>query len=353
MALPEHRKQRNWGPRVHDIVWHGIPTVVMENELLRVSILAGKGTDVVELLYKPRDLDFAWLTPGGIRNPLAYLPSSPDAMPFSEFYPGGWQEIFPHGGVPGASNGTTFGQHAEVYALPWDAEIVRDDEAGVSIRFTVFGHRTPVRLAKTIHLDAGSPGIRLEETLTNLSGQPVQAMWGHHITFGSPFMRPGMRLTVPDGLKLLAHPMADGVARRIDAGADLAWPVTPAADGSPLDLSVIPDRGTTSEMLYLTGFADETAWYHVEHPETGMGATVRWDATEMPYLWYWQEFGATTRYPWYGDAYVIGLEPFTSMPANAFPDAAENPTAFTLAPHEERSFWLTWEVTDGAKGGAA
>ena len=135
MALPEHRKQRNWGPRVHEIVWHGIPTVVMENELLRVSILAGKGTDIIELLYKPRDLDFAWLTPGGIRNPLAYLPSSPDAMPFSEYYPGGWQEIFPHGGVPGESNGTTFGQHAEVYALPWDTELVRDDESGVSVRF--------------------------------------------------------------------------------------------------------------------------------------------------------------------------------------------------------------------------
>ncbi|MGB3328619.1 MAG: DUF4432 family protein, partial [Thermomicrobiales bacterium] len=173
----------------------------MENELLRVSILAGKGTDIIELLYKPRDLDFAWLTPGGIRNPLAYLPSSPDTMPFSEYYPGGWQEIFPHGGVPGESNGTTFGQHAEVYALPWDTELVRDDGSGVSVRFSVFGHRTPVRLAKTIHLDAGASGIRLEETLTNLSGQPVQAMWGHHITFGLPFMAPGTTLTVPDGMK--------------------------------------------------------------------------------------------------------------------------------------------------------
>ncbi|MGB3328384.1 MAG: DUF4432 family protein, partial [Thermomicrobiales bacterium] len=133
--------------------------------------------------------------------------------------------------------------------------------------------------------------------------------------------------------------------------ADLAWPVTPAADGSPLDLSVVPARGTASEMLYLTGFPDETAWYRVEHPDNGLGATVRWDARQMPYLWYWQEFGATAQYPWYGDANVIGLEPFTSMPANAFPDAEENPTSFTLTPHEDRSFWLTWEVTDASRGG--
>lgn len=284
MTLPVHRKQRNWGARAHDITWYGIPTVVMENELLRVSILAGKGTDIAELLYKPRDLDFTWLTPGGIRNPLAYLPSSPDTMPFSDFYLGGWQELFPHGGVPGAANGTTYGQHAEVYALPWDTEIVRDEPEGISIRFSVIAHRTPVRIDKIIHLDAGSSGIRLEETLTNLSGQPVQAMWGHHITFGLPFMNPGTRLTVPDGVQLLAHPFAYMAERRLAAEGEPSWPVSNGADGQPVDLSVVPPPGTPSEMLYFTGFPEETAWYHVEDPSTGLGATVRWDAKQMPYL---------------------------------------------------------------------
>ena len=35
----------------------------MENELLRLTILVGKGTDIIELLYKPKDIDFMWISP--------------------------------------------------------------------------------------------------------------------------------------------------------------------------------------------------------------------------------------------------------------------------------------------------
>lgn len=36
----------------------------LKNELLRVGVLTGKGTDVVEFNFKPRDLDIVWLTQG-------------------------------------------------------------------------------------------------------------------------------------------------------------------------------------------------------------------------------------------------------------------------------------------------
>src|SRR5215204_3592098 len=45
--------------------------VFLENEKLRVGVLADKGTDVIEFNYKPRDVDFVWLTAGGVRNPTA------------------------------------------------------------------------------------------------------------------------------------------------------------------------------------------------------------------------------------------------------------------------------------------
>ena len=34
--------------------------VSLENELLRVGVLADKGTDVFEFNYEPRDMDFVW-----------------------------------------------------------------------------------------------------------------------------------------------------------------------------------------------------------------------------------------------------------------------------------------------------
>lgn len=42
-----------------------------ENETIRITALAGEGTDLVEFDYKPHYLDFIWLLPGGVRNPPA------------------------------------------------------------------------------------------------------------------------------------------------------------------------------------------------------------------------------------------------------------------------------------------
>jgi hypothetical protein len=69
MAAPPSRPARNWGARVHEIAVAGVRAVVLENELLRVTVLAGLGSDVIEFCYKPRDLDATWLSPGGLRDP--------------------------------------------------------------------------------------------------------------------------------------------------------------------------------------------------------------------------------------------------------------------------------------------
>ena len=60
-------RNRNTGCRITlNLLIGEIPTVVIENELIRMTILAGRGADVVEFLYKPIDMDFVWLTNNGI-----------------------------------------------------------------------------------------------------------------------------------------------------------------------------------------------------------------------------------------------------------------------------------------------
>ena len=57
------------GARVLEYRYKGMRTVFLENEKLRVGVLADKGTDVFEFNDKPRDVDFVWLTACGVRNP--------------------------------------------------------------------------------------------------------------------------------------------------------------------------------------------------------------------------------------------------------------------------------------------
>ena len=84
---------RNHGCRISDEwTFAGMRTIVLENELLRIVILADKGSDIVEFRYKPLDLDFLYFAPGGIRSPHRAAPSSPSSAPFLDYYSGGWNE---------------------------------------------------------------------------------------------------------------------------------------------------------------------------------------------------------------------------------------------------------------------
>ena len=78
----------------------------------------------------------------------------------------------------------------------------------------------------------------------------------------------------------------------------------------------------------------------------------------MPYLWYWQEFGASEGYPWYGRHYNIGLEPFSSYPTDGLAEAVANGSALVWRPRAQRRFALRASVYQvgerpAASGGAA
>ena len=342
MTSNRYRPQRNWGARIRDLTWDGMRFMVLENQVLRLGILADKGTDLVELNYKPRDLDLIWLAPGGIQNPLTHTVTAPDSRAaFRETYPGGWQEIFPNGGLPTTVNGVDYGQHGEVYNLPWDVEIVEDTEEAVAVRCSIRTRTSPCVIEKTIRLCSGEARLRIEECLRNDSDVAVPAMWGQHITFGMPFLAPGSRISVPNGVTVQGYPAS--TERRLSGPEPFSWPIDP---GNGTDLRIVPQRGTASEMVFLTGFATDNAWYTVTPPNGRPTCRVEWDGETMPWLWYWQEFGASQEYPWFGRVYTIGLEPFSSMAQKGLAEAIENESALLIGPRQTRTFWLELTIDE-------
>jgi hypothetical protein len=347
MGHRKHRPSRNWGARVHEITWAGMDALVLENELLRVTVLAGKGGDIAEFCYKPRDMDFVWLSPDGLRDPRDVGGGAgDDTAAFLDSYEGGWQEVLPNGGAPSTYEGAAFAQHGEVAGLPWDASIEADDAGEVAVRLTVRARRMPLRVTKTLRLRSGEAELLVQEELVNESGVELRAMWGHHIVFGAPFLRPGHRITLPDGARVVPHETAIAPGgRRVRAGGPHEWPRVPADGGGVVDLGVVPGYGAPSEIVYLTGL--EEGRYEVADPADGLGMRVRWDVSVLPHLWLWQELGATTGHPWWGRAYVMGLEPFAGYPTDGLAAAAANGTALTLGPHGTRSLWLRAGVIGG------
>ncbi|MCK2213983.1 aldose 1-epimerase family protein [Actinomadura sp. ATCC 31491] len=334
--------RRNWGARLRRITLDGLRAVVLENERLRVTVVVDKGGDVVEFLHKPTDTDLVWLAPQGLRNPRDHLLGAPDDVaPFVDHYEGGWQEVFPNGGAPSEYRGARLAQHGEVAGLPWECEVVADREEEVAVRLAVRTRRLPYRVEKVLRLRSGTAALEVGSAATNDSPVPLHAMWGQHLVYGRPFLRPGARIRLPEGVRVIPHASAiDPGGRRVRAGGPWEWPSVPGDGGGETDLSVVQEPGGPSDIVYLTGFGPE-GWYEISGD---ISMRVSWDATVLPYLWLWQELGASTGYPWWGRVYTVGLEPFSSMPTDGLAAAVANGTALTLGPHETRKLWMRAEV---------
>src|SRR5262245_9244448 len=91
---------RNYGCRLIEFNLKGHRCVAVENELLRVTVLADKGTDIYEFLYKPLDIDFMWRSWVGLRDRSHFVPTSTrENGAYMDYYEGGWQELFPNCGA--------------------------------------------------------------------------------------------------------------------------------------------------------------------------------------------------------------------------------------------------------------
>ncbi|MBC8164083.1 MAG: DUF4432 family protein [Roseiflexaceae bacterium] len=338
-----HTSVHTHGCRVSD-EWtlRGMRAAVLENDLLRVMVLLDRGAEIVEFRYKPRDLDLLarW---GELRNPAHERPSvaSPSGT-FLDYYVGGWQEILPNGGAPATHRGVEYGQHGEVCLVPWACEVLEDSPERVSLRCTVRALRTPLRLERIMTLEHGRAVLTFDERLINEAAEPLDVMWGHHIAFGLPFLTEGATIATSARQVVVERDMDGFTPRRAQVDQRRLWPNVVGANGGPLDLSVVPPRETASgrEMAYLSEF-DGAAWYAITNPATTIGVAVRWDSAVFRYLWLWQELGSGRGYPWWGRAYTVALEPWTSMPTAGLAEATARGTQLVLQPGQIVSTRLT------------
>jgi len=321
-------------------------TLVMENELLRISILLDKGTDIYEFLYKPHDVDFMWRGPQELRDPRTTIPPSPrpDGY-FQDYYFGGWQEIFPNGGVHHDYKGVEHGQHGEISTVPWECRIEVDREDEVAAKMWTRTYRTPFYIEKTLRLRAGVAALFFEERIVNEGCEEMECMWGHHPAFGHPFLDSSCRIDVP-ATRVEVHSPLTGGTNRLAPGATFdSFPIVKDIDGNDFDLSAVPPpEAKTSEMCYLLGLDD--GWYALTNTRRKVGFGMRWDKKLFPVVWLWEVFGGGFGYPWYGRTYNLALEPWTSFPGG-MANALARDTTLKLKAGESRETKLLACAYDG------
>ena len=329
---------RNHGCRItDDVVLCGNRAVIIENRCLRLTILVDRGTDIIELLYKPKDINFMWRSPVALHPRSAYLSNTGDSFGnYLDHNSGGWQEILPNGGAECRYKNAVLGMHGEISSTPWAFKVLCDQPDCVQVAFTVQTLRSPFALRKVLTLRGEEASFSLEEVLTNLAQEPMELMWGHQHTLGEPFLC-GSCFIQTNARRAFTLPNRDFDTQRIPPGTAFEWPFAITAEGNVLDMSRIPPRNNnTADMLYLTGFPEQ-AFYQVNNPLAGVAFRMEWEAAMFPYLWMWLVCGGAGGYPWYGRTYNLALEPWTSYSSCGLTGAMENGSSLKLAAGQSRT----------------
>ena len=332
--------------RISEFGWHGHRLIVLENEFLKISVLASKGADIVEFRYKPHDLDLLWHAPQPAIPPGQLVGTSARQQgAFLDFYAGGWQEVLPNAGPATIYKGAELGQHGEVALLPWDVRVVDDQASHISVEFSVETMRTPFRLVRTMSLESGSCELVIDESLTNVGEEDMHFAWGHHPALGAPFLEAGSLIEFPN-CDVSQPSRFEALKRRFAVGKSGTFPSLELAAGGQGRVDEVKGKETrTEDILVLGGFSEGRC--SVINPRSKLSFSLTWDPKVFPYFWCWQVYGGSWGYPYFGRAYTLAMEPF-NCPLMSLAEAVEAGVAQAISASGTIKTSLAAKVVDAS-----
>jgi len=285
--------------------------LTLRNSAVEVTILPDKGADIYALADRRTGVDVLFKSPWGVRSPGPWLRAASSMERWVEAYPGGWQVLLPNGGTECVERGTTWGYHGEAALVPW--RVLDATQTTASLQTRLFC--VPLRVHREFVLDG--PVLRLTETVTNESATELEVMWIHHPAFGAPFLERGCLLSA-GCTTVLADDEAPGTL--LAAGSRHDWPHATAATGDAVDLRVIPGPGQPRAVLaYLGDFT--SGYFAITNPRLRLGVGLRWPLDTFGRAWLWQEVMSGEDWPWYRRAYVVAVEPASTIPGQGMSKA--------------------------------
>ncbi len=317
---------------------HGWEAVTLEDDDLSVTVLPAKGAEVTSLVHRQSGVDVLFSAPWGLQPPGSPPREGSDGAPFLENYAGGWQELFPNAGDPCQHRGRSLPFHGEVATVPWEWRALDDGGLGLAVDCPI----SPLRVKREMRVAGGT--LRVEESAINLSGEPEQIVWGHHLVLGPPLIAAGARFLTSARTIVTIPEMWEDTAR-LEPGQRNSWPQAQLRDGGEVDLSEIPgEEAQSHDDVYLTDL--DGGWAEVVNDALDLRVRLDWDPAVFRWIISWQPFGGARAMPLAG-AYALGVEPWVS--GSDLAAAAAAGEAHVLEPNGRLSTTVT--VTIGPAGG--
>jgi len=293
---------------------------IMENEMLKVSILPQFGGKLQSIFSKTRQKEYLY------QSGRSELIEPIYDMCFGDGDISGFDEMFPAinaGCYPMEPwKGIRVPDHGEVWSLPWDFKAGKD-----SLRMKVQGVRFPYTLEKKVELK-GPDTIHLEYKAINHSCFEFPFIWAAHPLF---CCNENMEIMLPPSVKQVVN--AEQGKRLGPFAAIHSWPVTTTPCGDRYDISKISPRDCMFfEKYYAYGKVSE-GWCQLLDRKTGEVIRLAYPVEKIPYLGIWVNEGG------YANQYNIALEPCTGM-LDSLENAVQWDQVVALAPRSEYEWYM-------------
>lgn len=331
-----YQEERNYGCRYQEISIYGYRSLVLENELLRITMILGKGCEIVEFNYKKIDMDFVWRSPQGLRSLKNYNKNFNDDLVLTDYYTGGWYDTFPSCGGRGKYNSATLPIYGEACYLPWEYEVIKDSSEEVIIKAYCNTIRSPFYFEKFFKIISSDPTLYIKTAIENISRQKAYFDIGYHPNFGRAFIDDEIEIEF-EGCNIEV-PWAEENSR-FKEGQKGKWPLLRSKDGKNINLKFFPgpDSGI-NEVLFLNELSAGVA--SILNKNKSIGIKITWDLKLYRNAVLWMVRYGDAGYPRYGNTNVLCI-----MPSSAkYRDSIKENDLIYIEPQEKITTWTNFEV---------
>jgi hypothetical protein len=304
-----------------DWSYRGFGTCILENELLKVTVVPEVGAKVHEMIFKPADRDLLF------HHPRVELRAPVFGQNADDWWSGGIDDVVPTG-HPCVVGGEQLPFLGEVWSMPWSVEQV----GSATVRLSRDGVITPFRIEREMELRPGEPFVRVRHRIENVGLLPFRFIWGIHPSFP---VGPATHVEVPARRGIVQDSWPDD--RLGASGTEYAWPRAEVAE-------VGPEPHGTWDLHYATDL--DGGWLAVWDEAWGCGFGMTFPTDVFACVWVWLVDGG-----WRGIR-CVNVEPWTGYPAR-LDEAIEAGRATELAPGETleaATRWIAFETRGPVRG---
>lgn len=271
--------------------FHGIPSVVVDNGALRVTVLPSRGGKVVSVLDKRDGGERLWQKPDQ-----QDYPKPPTGAKYGDFNSSGIDECLPTI-APCDWRGRKLTDHGEVWTEETKAVLFAN-----GVRTVLKLPISPLRFERELELNGNVMSFYYK--LTNTSNEPWEYQWAFH---GLVAVEEGDRIVLPPHVKELFAEKSRAVVppKADEPWARLTWPI--GQTGFNYVQLQTGKPGVKSSLKAYTPELNE-GWCALHNPRTGKLWALSFDPRDTSYVGIWINNGE-----WGGYTHVA-LEPCNGGP---------------------------------------